>query len=1034
MLKYVDAGIAAAEWDDLRWQSIKYQLLVALDRPKDLEQVLRAWAAADGPVNRWRLALGYLLAEQGKLAQAITLFEAVAAADELGPAEHRALADWYMAVGRRENYQKSMIAVYETIEEWQLSNLLSQRLGPWQRRDAHLPAELDKEVLIVFATLFEKSSSPGGYLWQLDQFYRETRDFRLLACLADGVVGHTAGQVYPFLQGMSGVLGEIRDEATADSLVEQVGKTRRRATTDVDRRALDLLEVLVERRAAEVINQPGPHLDKALAALRRAFRRQWAAGEPRLMADFLTGLGHITQPRLATEQVGELETLHRGAAKGTIDGLHIALRLANAQWSYGKTDVARDLLQLALDDYQRANSGILPVDANEALGTLVSYFEQRRHYAEGERVLFAQLKHPLNRQQAEWLTRQLYQLYESAIRNDGEVSLGRGPALYRAAAAKIEAAMAAGSPDHRGQLVQCLSSTYYAAQQKQFSGVADDLRSFAFQRCSALIRRDLNNYSSMMSQVAQMLHNIAGPRDGLAFLVEQMEREPRWLRYNNQGSWNQYGWMLGEWRLEAAKSGRLGDVEPRLLKLVLAELRAELETREPRNNEIYHRNNPRYWAEKEDDFRRTAEEVYARRKGSGAAVAYIAEYLFHNLRCHDRAIEMLSLAYRQNLLNEPAETQLVQYLHERKRHGESIAILLPLVERRPDNVQYRVWLMRAYFCTRQPDQLRTALKQADGHFRKDGRWTESNMAALAASCLDNELFAESIQYYHEVIPLHQRTQPNRGIGDGTLSQYYRKLAEACAGQKDTAAAVEAACGAIVSWDPQAAGRAQALETLREVLRRSPDLDAFVAELDKRSAATGLHNPLVRKALGQTYLGAGKCDKALVQLKLAVELQANDTEIHQSLVACYDRMSDPEGGVRQLLRSVETSPRDAKLYQDLGRRYAALNRPREAERAVTSIVEMLPHESESHAALAEIRQQQDRWDEAIHEWRQVARLRALEPTGLLRLAEAQIHQRLWDDADATVRRIQSRSWPSRFNNLDYPTWQLRQKIEQGRRAR
>ena len=98
LLKYVDAGIAAADKDDLRWQAVKYQLLVALDRPKDLEQALREWIAADGPVNRWRLSLGYLLAEQGKLAEAIELFEAVAAADELGPAEYRTLADWYMAV------------------------------------------------------------------------------------------------------------------------------------------------------------------------------------------------------------------------------------------------------------------------------------------------------------------------------------------------------------------------------------------------------------------------------------------------------------------------------------------------------------------------------------------------------------------------------------------------------------------------------------------------------------------------------------------------------------------------------------------------------------------------------------------------------------------------------------------------------------------------------------------------------------------------------------------------------------------------
>ena len=64
------------------------------------------WIAADGPVNRWRLALGYLLAEQGKLAEAIALFEAVAAADELGPAEYRTLADWYMAVDRREDHER----------------------------------------------------------------------------------------------------------------------------------------------------------------------------------------------------------------------------------------------------------------------------------------------------------------------------------------------------------------------------------------------------------------------------------------------------------------------------------------------------------------------------------------------------------------------------------------------------------------------------------------------------------------------------------------------------------------------------------------------------------------------------------------------------------------------------------------------------------------------------------------------------------------------------------------------------------------
>ena len=90
--------------------------------------------------------------------------------------------------------------------------------------------------------------------------------------LADGVVGQSAGKIYPFLQGMSGVLSEVRDEATADELVARIAKIRPTATTAVDRRAIDLLELLVERRASELQNQPGPHADKALAALGRAFQ------------------------------------------------------------------------------------------------------------------------------------------------------------------------------------------------------------------------------------------------------------------------------------------------------------------------------------------------------------------------------------------------------------------------------------------------------------------------------------------------------------------------------------------------------------------------------------------------------------------------------------------------------------------------------------------------------------------------------------------------------------------------------------------
>ena len=132
---------------------------------------------------------------------------------------------------------------------------------------ARCPANWTRKCCWSSPRCSRSPAKPQSYLWQLQQFYRETRDFRLLAGLADAVVGHTAGKVYPFLQGLSGVLSEVRDEATADSIVEQLAQgpaSGRRPT--VDQRALDLLEVLVERRAAEVLNQPGPHVEQALAA------------------------------------------------------------------------------------------------------------------------------------------------------------------------------------------------------------------------------------------------------------------------------------------------------------------------------------------------------------------------------------------------------------------------------------------------------------------------------------------------------------------------------------------------------------------------------------------------------------------------------------------------------------------------------------------------------------------------------------------------------------------------------------------------
>jgi tetratricopeptide (TPR) repeat protein len=916
-----------------------------------------------------------------------------------------------------------------TADEYQIQNMLQQQLQPWRQTNPPPPTELDPNVLRGFAALFRKSSYPQNYLYLLREFYQTTRDFRLPAGLADAVIGHTAGRVYPFLQGMDTVFSEIREEAAIDSIVERIRVVRKKAATDVDRRALDLLEVLAERRAAEMLNQPGPHAKRALTAMQRAFDRQWTPGEPRLMADLLAHLGRIADADLAAEQLRQLRSLHAGETPGTVDRLHLAHALARTLWSYHQDDQPIDLLETSLAEYQAALDGPLPAEANAALDSMITYLEARGRHTRGEEILQGHLASPGSPQQTLWLTSRLYQLYESTLQSDGRVSLGSKAELYREAIVRIQADLEKGNDDHRFQLVNRLCSIFRTVKDRNIADVTDGLTAFAFQRLPEAIKRQTNNYQNVVGQVARTLHDLIGPKAGLKFLIERVAGEPSWFRYNYQDGWNQHSYQLGRWREEV---GALGELEKPLLALVTRELRRELESRQSRNREMYWMHHGHFWKEKADAFAQVAEKVYAQRKQSGEAVKYIAAYLFDGLDRDDRAIEMLFVAHAAGLLDEGGQHTLVGYLHHRNRYGESIALLWPLVELRPDNIQYRVLLMRACFYTDRHDELAALREATDAHFRADGRWQKGVIAALADVCRETKLFRHAREYYGELIPLHQRTQPNRGIGDGTLSHYYSMLAEVCTGLGDTPAAVDAACHAVVSWGPRHGDRQAALDSLKAVLQGAADLDAFVVTLDAETGKSGLDNPIVRKALGQVYLERNQFDKALVQLRRAVALQPNDPEIHAALVACFDGRGDAQGAVDERLASLQLSRRDVELYNDLGRRLDALNQPAQAERAYTSLVEMLPHESEGHAALAEIRQTQDRWDEAIDHWRQVAQIRALEPTGLLRLAEAQIHLKRWDEALATLRKLDTTAWPSRFGDIPNQVRQLERQIEAQRR--
>jgi tetratricopeptide (TPR) repeat protein len=1050
--KFIDQGIAMDQ-EDQRWKFLKYELLVALDRPKELEATLAGWTGDQDPDNRWKLSLGYLLAEQGKLLQAIKLFEAVAAADELAPAQYRTLADWYMAINHRDQYRDAMNAVYRLAPEDDLAAALEERIRPWVDSGGEAPATIDEQVPQMFAALFEKSGQHSYRVDTLRGYYSATHDSRLLSGLGEVLVGRTAGTVYPLLASMGSVLEEIHDEAASDAIVDALAKTRQHSTADTDRRALDLLEALVERRASEMLDQPGPHGEKALAALKRTFKGAWSPGEQRLMASVLAGMGNIQNIQskpLADEQVRELEALYRDVPKGSADRLQIALDTANTYWRYSRDDDAMDLLEATLEEFRQANGGVLPASANDALDKLVGYCEDRGHHARGEKILLEQLNRPANDQQKIWLADRLYKLYEHAVGAGSPVSLGCGAVLYKAIEQRIIAELDTPDESRRSQLVSHLCSFYTLAHSKQFSGAADDLRAFVSKNLAGVLKRQTGNYQSVVSTVTDAIKRVAGPREAMAFLIEQIEQEQSWVRWNSNQCWASHAYTLAKLKTDV---GDLGDLDGRLLKIVLEELRHDLQAERCDCRYLYWAGND-FWEAKKEDFRKVAEEVYAQRHDCGSDVAYVAKYIADNLGLRARAIEMLYAAHKANLLDEAGQWQLADCLRYENREPELIDLLKPMIQRWPDNFDYREALMHAYFQTKRHEELLSLADDTEKHFRNrdildDAARTEpgsnalqaeleanETLAKLAKCCLDVELYEQAVKYYKEVIPLYQWSAPSRDDRDsreGTLSEFYQNLAHAyqCLGR--TAEAVDAACGAIVIWGAHTDERAEAIASLKAVIREAPKLDELVADLDRQAKDRGMDNPIVRKAVGQAYLATNEFAKALVQLKLACELQPNDKETHDAIIACFDGQGDNEGGAGQILELLQLTRRDISLYADLGRRYDALQRPKDRERAYTSIVAVLPNESEGHAMLAEIRQSENRWPEAAAQWEHVARIRALEPTGLLNLGAAQAHLGQWDQLAKTIRALRAKTWPPRFKNVDEETGVLQVQLDAGRKA-
>ncbi|MDX1961620.1 MAG: VIT domain-containing protein [Pirellulales bacterium] len=1035
LAKFIAAGLDFPAEERFPWQKLQYQWLVATNQIDELLRVVRVWSAAAEPTSPWPVALAKLLAEQGDLSTAVTLFETAASRKLLTPGDYQTLAQWYLALNQRDKYDDARLRAWRLLPESQLNNIFNNVCYRWQSGGT-LPTTIDDNQLLAIRALFEKSSQPENYLSELRQLYLSSADFRLLRIIPRAVLGRSAQQIYRFMETLHGTLDVIRVESTADEILAEIKQIRTGKLTTTDARALDLVEALVEYQAAAVLNQPGPHITASVAALQRAFNREWQPNEPALMGIFLTKLGRVPHWELAAEQLRQLAELTKLVKPGSTDDLHLGRAIAELEfYNLERPQDGLRRMRVTCERFLAQHENSWPIEEIDNFFSLIGMHEYQKQFSAGEDLLIPVMDQAANTSLRQRVLYRLAELYNRALREQGSVSIGAGnellPAVTRFYQQKIDAA----DQEHeRYELTRLWVDALGIGHERKLPATMAEVRKLAFTVMPGILEKQVQQYANTVTLPASIVKESLGLVAALRYVIERYEQYPDRLRYDWNNAWRNLGGLLAQYRASiTADNDEYRELEPRLWKIVADVLRQELQTLQTTQREMTHIDYSYFWHAKAEEMVAIANEVLAQNVNSHRHIMFIAEYLWSGLHRYDRSIEILFAADKAQLLDFGGQEVLVQHLIDRNRSPEAIALLEQFVAARPDEMRHRTRLMQAYFAAKRPQQLSELLAATDKHFHAGGRWLVGNIQSLGDACLSVELYPEAEKYLSEAISLRLADNTAAGQGDRFLSDLYISLSKALIAQNKNEAAVDAALSAVSCWDPRYSERENTLRNLREIVEKIADLPAFIQELDARIARTNQDWPILRLTLAQVLATSNQHELAVTQFQHAYDLQPTNAQIFGVWLESLEKLGDTKQAVAVLQKWIEQDRRNASLYSKLAEKLAADQKtfgPDAEERALTSIIEAAPTESESFTALAEIRGQRQQWALAIPLWQKVAELRSLEPTGLVRLAEAQIQTKAWGEARETLNQLRGRVWPERFNGELGKLPHLEQQVLQG----
>lgn len=990
----------------LDWREQEIRLLLALDRSDDLLARLDDWIVPARIDRELRTVRARLLAEAGRFEEAASDLERVGDDAWLDAEDWEEVSQWHLVRGADAAYERAMAARLEAMTPYELQQLAWSSLG------GDVP-KLDETTARALRAMMRKADDPSGHVWAVRNLYDRTKDFRTLACFADGVIGHSPEGVYRLLQNAAGVIERVHEEATLIETAHAIDARSGDVTGTTDRRALALLDYLVHARATQVAQGGEDHRRNAASALQTACADLGAISrrERAPLATLLAQLPLIEGRALRDIRRDTMQTLLAAAEPGTDEHLTIADAFARTAWADGDRDLAIDTLVAAIA--HRAGDSELVFRMYAPVDRLVGWWNDRGRFRVAERWLTE-----LAEQQPSATTRRMIEdridgVHAAALKAGGATSLGSGVDLLHAAQARLLARLDTVPPSHVAEVVGRVAALHRAALPDLRNAATKSLLEFSTATLPSLQDRVATGQEDLTRVVADALTQVAGPAEGLRLYVRLCATEPSWYHRLGRDTWSRFDWTIGDLRPKAEPLPN--DLRAELRALVLARLESDLAETGGNRASIWSRGHRHFWAALAADYLTTARRVLELHGESDAVVRYTAHYLNDGLSARRDAVRAMRMLEARDALTLNDRATLADWLLELREFEDAWAHVEVLLAERELVLDDRLRAIRAlHGIDRQDDASAMALR-TENDFEAADRFDEAAQSMLANACRMAQLHDLAARYYELAIRTRERTRPSGP--DHLLADWYGKWARELAQLGRFDEGVEAAAAAIVRCGNGQSERQSATPALEDVLTDVPDLDGWIARYDAQVESTGVDAPLIRKALGSVLSTRKRRPvDGVEQYELAIALQPNDREAHDRVVAILDDLGRRAEAAGALERALRHDPSQLDWIESLATRLKALGSEAEAERAWTDLVEHAPHEADGHRRLAQHRESEKRFEAAVVQWRQVVRTRPDDPEGLLSLAQAQRHAGDEDGARATLERVLETSWHERFGDV------------------